>query len=100
MDNPFQRPAGVECPEPQVRICVASNCGCLEPAAALAYQSQVGVANHSALARCQVTITYPQSRPTMPELYFSSGDCGVNAELALAVALAYFLKGSANTQIP
>jgi hypothetical protein len=99
MENPAQR-READCPETEIRICVASQCSCVSPETGLSQQAQVGGVTQSSIQRCQVTISYVESRPTMPELYFSSGACGVNAELALAMALAYFLKGTANVHIP
>ena len=97
MDNPAQRRQ--ECPETYIRMCVADQCSCLAPETGLSQAARVGGVTHSN-AQCQVTISYPESNPTLPHLYFSSGACGVSAEIALAVALAYFLKGSAPTVIP
>ena len=99
MENPAQRRQG-ECPETTIRICVGDQCSCVVPETGLSQQAQIGGITHSAIQRCQVTISYVESRPTMPELHFSSGACGVNAELALAIALAYFIKGTMNVQIP
>jgi len=98
MENPAQRRE--DCPETTIRMCVGNQCSCVVPETGLSQRSQVGGVTHSSVERCQVTISYVESRPTMPELYFSSGACGVNAELALAIALAYFLKGTANVQTP
>ena len=98
MENPAQRRE--ECPETQIRMCVADQCSCISPETGLTQAVRVGGVTQSAAVRCQLTITYPESNPTLPHLYFDGGACSVSAEIALAVALAYFLKGSAPTVIP
>ena len=95
MDNPLQRKSNSElqCEEPAVKMCVADRCICYLPDNAPGSPSA-----HSA-ARCQLLITFQEQQPQAPEMWVSSGSCGLSADVALAVMLAAFIKGSFNTQI-
>ena len=96
-NNPLQRFSNseIQCVEPTVKMCVADRCTCYLPTS----YSASGAAALNPASRCQILVTFQEQRPDMPELAMSSGACGVSAEIALAMALAYFLKGSAPTQI-
>lgn len=87
--------ADIQCVEPTVKMCVADRCVCYLPSSF----SSSGAASANPASRCQILVAFQEQRPDMPELAVSSGQCGVNAEIALAMALAYFLKGSAPTAI-
>jgi hypothetical protein len=100
MDNPTQHPMP-ECVEPAIPMCVKDRCSCVVPYSTVPQQvtGAAAIARHA--TRCEVTIGYAQHQPEAPSLRFSGGDCAMNAEVALAVALAYFLRGSnARTVIP
>ena len=45
--------------------------------------------------QCTFTISYAKDRPESPALRFSGDECVMNAEIALAFALATFLRMSA-----
>ncbi len=49
----------------------------------------------SVAAHCKLTIGYAPAAPDMPWLRFEDGACAMNAEIAIAVALAAFLKMTA-----
>ena len=96
-NNPLQRLSNPElqCAEPSVKMCVSDRCVCHVPTGGQ-WPSQLA---QNPATRCQVVVAFQEQRPDVPELYFSGSSCAVSADIALAVALAYFLKGSANTQI-
>src|SRR5205807_404910 len=79
-----------ECPPYHMHVCVSGRCVCVPDF------------NHpgqppTPIAQCTATVGYAAGRPDLPWLQFSSGDCGMNAEIALAVALASLLKSSGLT---
>ena len=73
-----------ECMAPALRVCVSSNCGCVAPITP-------GEASNPS-PKCALTVGYAVDRPDVPTLYFSHGECALNADIALAVSLASLLK--------
>jgi hypothetical protein len=95
MDNPLQRKTNsdLQCAEPTVKMCVADRCTCYVP------ENVPAVPYEHLASRCQLLITFQEQQPQAPEMWVSSGNCGLSADVALAVMLAAFIKGSFNTQI-
>lgn len=86
MDDGIKTPGKNEgCEHPYFRMCVEKECSCVAPS------MPPGIAPKP-MKGCTVTVGYAPDSPEMPWLQFSSGACAMNAEIALAVALASLLK--------
>jgi len=81
----------LQCVERQLLICVSDRCAC-----------QTGENHHISpvVQRCTVTIGYPETRPDLPSLHFSGGNCAAQADIALAIALAAFLQMAGSPAVP
>jgi hypothetical protein len=78
--------AAVACEPPMVGICVEQRCSCVP--------SSMPPATSPPRQECSVAITYDIAKPDLPSLQFSSGSCAMNAEIAMAFALAALLRVS------
>lgn len=86
MDDGSKTPGKSEgCEYPYFRMCVENECSCLAPS------MPPGIAPKP-LKECMVMVGIAPDSPEMPWLQFSSGACAMNAEIALAMALASLLK--------
>lgn len=85
MNSEFSDESGKSvCEQPYFRMCIERECSCVAPS--------MPPGAPKPAKECTVTVGFAPASPEMPWLQFSSGACAMNAEIALAVALATLLK--------
>lgn len=94
-DAPLDNRAVLDCMAPMLPFCVENRCTCIPPPPHSVPGEPV-----QPTAQCMVKIGFTTGRPDQPWIQADGGACAASVEIAIAFALATFLRASGPPAAP